>query len=499
MAGTSFTLLETKIADIHDAFMRRDITACQLVEYYLARIEAYDRSGPKINSIITLNPRLEEDAAQLDKGFAERELGGPLHGVAIVIKDQIDTVGMPTTLGSVLFKDYFPDRDATVIGKLRRAGAIILGKATLGELGGGDAHGTLFGSTKNPYDLERTAGGSSGGSAAALNANLTTLALGQEGVASIRRPSAWNAVVGMRPSLGMVSRAGSYGGWPARNGSIGPMARTVEDLARLLDVLVGYDRADPTTANGVRHIPKSFTAALTKDGLRGVRIGIVRQRIGMGSDPDSADYKRVTEVFDRAVEELAVAGAVTVDPIVISKLDELLAKRAAAYSAESFMNWMSRSSEPPFRSYEDFISNPTYREVMWRRSGGRPPYWNGTHYEHLIAREELKTQLLTLMADHDLDVIVHKSVEHTPTLIRDGVNPPYLNQTGAPFINTFLEDVPSITVPAGFTNEGRPVGITFLGASNTDASMIRYAYAYEQSTLHRVPPTTTPPLPSEPR
>jgi amidase len=496
VAGAAFTLFEAKIADIHDAFVRRDVTVSQLVEFYLARIEAYDRSGPQINSIITLNPRAEEEAAELDKEFSERGIGGPLYGIPVVVKDQIDTVGMPTTLGSVLFKDYFPDQDATVIGKLRRAGAIILGKATLGELGGGDAHGTLFGSTKNPYDLERTAGGSSGGSAAAINANLATVALGQEGVASIRRPSAWNAVVGMRPSLGMVSRTGSYGGWPARNGSIGPMARTVEDLARLLDVLVGYDRTDPTTAHGVRHIPKSFGAGLTKDGLRGVRIGILRQRIGMGSDPDSADYKNVTAVFDRAVEDLAAAGAVIVDPIVISKLDELLAKRASAYAAESFMTWMSRSSKPQFRSYEDFIATPTYREVMWRRSGGRPPEWNGTHYEHLIAREELRTRLLMLMADHELDVIVHKSVEHTPTLIRDGVNPPYFNQTGAPYINTFLEDVPSITVPAGFTDEWRPVGITFLGASNTDASMIRYAYAYEQSTLHRAPPTSTPPLSS---
>lgn len=499
MAGAAFTLLETTVADIHGALMRRDITASELVENYLARIEAYDRSGPEINSIITLNPRVEDDAARLDKEFAERRLVGPLHGIPVVIKDQIDTIGMPTTLGSVLFKDYFPDQDATVIGKLRRAGAIILGKATLGELGGGDAHGTLFGSTRNPYDLERTAGGSSGGSAAALNANLAAVALGQEGVASIRRPSAWNAVVGMRPSLGMVSRTGSYGGWPARNGSIGPMARTVEDLARLLDVLVGYDSTDPTTAYGVRHIRKSFTAGLAKDGLRGVRIGILRQRIGMGSDPGSADYKAVTAVFDRAVEELAASGAAIVDPIDILGLDELLAKRAASYPAESFMNWMSRSSEPPFRSYEDFIGNPTYREVMWRRSGGRPPEWSGTHYEHLIAREELKTRLLMLMADHELDVIVHKSVEHTPTLIRDGVNPPYLNQTGAPYINTFLEDVPSITVPAGFTDGSLPVGITFLGASNTDASMIRYAYAYEQSTLHRVPPTSTPPLPSGPR
>lgn len=499
-ADPAFALAEATISGIHDAFSRRDITARQIVECYLARIEAYDRSGPRINSVISLNPEAGNDAARLDKEFADGGLTGPLHGIPVLVKDQIDAVGMPTTLGSVLFKDYRPEQDATVIAKLRRAGAIILGKATLGELGGGDAHGTLFGSTRNPYDLERTAGGSSGGSGAALTANLAAVALGQEGVASIRRPAAWNSVVGMRPSLGMVSRTGSYGGFPARNGSIGPMARTVEDLARLLDVLVGYDSADPITAYGVRHIPASFTAGLSPDGLRGVRIGVIRQPIGLRSEPDSADFGAVTAVFDRAVEDLAAAGAVVVDPIVIPRLDELLAKRSPAWSAESFMTWMSRSSNPPFHSYEEFTGHPVYREVMWRRSGGgQPPDWNGTHYEHLLAREELKTQLLVLMAEHDLDVFVHKSVEHTPTLIRDGVNPPYRNHSGAPHINTFLEDVPSISVPAGFTDERLPVGITFLGASYTDASMVRYAYAYEQATRHRVPPATTPPLSSEPQ
>lgn len=500
VADLAFALAEATISGVHDAFERRVITARQLVECYLARIAAYDRSGPRINSIITLNPEAENDAARLDKEFAERGLTGSLHGIPVVVKDQIDVVGMPTTLGSVLFKDYVPDQDATVIGKLRQAGALILGKTTLGELGGGDAHGTLFGSTRNPYDLERTTGGSSGGSAAALTANLAMVSLGQEGVASIRRPSAWNAVVGMRPSLGLVSRTGSYGGFPARNGSIGPMARTVEDLARLLDVLVGYDSADPATAHGVRHVPVSFAAGLSPDGLRGVRIGIIRQRIGLRSDPDAADFRAVTAVFDRAVEELAAVGAVVVDPVAVPRLDELLAKRAAPHSAESFMTWMSRSGDPPFRSYEEFIRHPVYREVMWRRSGGgRAPDWNGTHLEHLLAREELKTLLLALMAEHDLDVFVHKSVEHTPTLIRDGVNPPYQNLSGAPHINTFLEDVPAISVPAGFIDQGLPVGITFLGASYTDASMVRYAYAYEQATRHRVPPAVTPPLSSEPQ
>ena len=156
---------------------------------------------------------------------------GPLHGIPVIVKDQADVKGMPTTLGSLLFKDYYPDRDSFVAEKLRKAGAVFLGKATLGELGGGDTHGSLFGSTRNPYDTERTVGGSSGGSAAAVAANYSTLAIGQEGLASIRRPSTWNCIAGMRPSAGLVSRSGVYGCWPELFGSLGPMARTVKDLA----------------------------------------------------------------------------------------------------------------------------------------------------------------------------------------------------------------------------------------------------------------------------
>ena len=157
------------------------------------------------------------------------------------MKDQADIEGMPTTLGSVLFKDYMPGRDCFVVAKLKKAGVIFLGKVTLGELGGGDTHGSLFGSTRNVYDLERTAGGSSGGSGASVSANFCTVAVGQEGFASIRRPAIWNGVVGMRPTIGLVSRGGVYGGWPTINGSLGPMARTVTDLAKLLDGMVGYD------------------------------------------------------------------------------------------------------------------------------------------------------------------------------------------------------------------------------------------------------------------
>jgi amidase len=498
MTSAPFRLQETTVAAIHSAYLAGEITCRQLTEWYLKRIDAYDLNGPAINSIVTVNPNALEEADALDAAFAERGLTGPLHGIPVLMKDQVDTVGMPTTLGSVLFKDYFPDQDATITTKLKEAGALLLAKTTLGEMGGGDTHGTLFGSTRNPYDLERTPGGSSGGSGAGISANLGVIAVGQEGLASIRRPSAWNSIVGMRPTLGLVSRAGAFGGWPSRAGSLGPMTRTVEDTARLLDVMVGYDPEDPSTAYGIGYAPASYTDSLKSDGLRGVRVGVIRQSMGWASEPDSDDYKKVTEVFDKALSGLESAGASIVDPVEIPDLDALLAKRMFEGTSESFMVWMNRSQNPPFGSYQDLLANEEHQKIMWRRSGGRPSPFSGTHYEYLVAREELKGKVLTLMADYGLDVLVHKTTEHTPTLIRDGVNPPYVNQKGAPHVNTYLFEVPSISVPAGFTSDDLPVGITFLGRPFSDASMIQYAYAFEQATRLRKVPASTPPLSGEP-
>src|SRR3989475_1361338 len=290
----TFKLQETAIEAVQNAYKTGRLNAHQLVELYLKRIDAYDKKGPAINSIITINPKALEEADRLDAAFKASGLVGPLHGIPIIVKDQMDVKGMPTTLGSILFKDYYPDRDSFVAEKLRKAGAIILGKATLGELGGGDTHGSLFGSTRNPYGLDRTAGGSSGGSGAGLSANFATIAVGEEGFASIRRPSTWNSVVGMRPTAGLVRRGGMVVCGPAGTCYLGPMARSVTDLAKLLDVLVGYDPEDPLTAAGMGHVPGNYEKFLDKNGLKGARIGVLREPMGVGSEPGSEDFVKVT-------------------------------------------------------------------------------------------------------------------------------------------------------------------------------------------------------------
>ena len=496
-APVAFPLLEATIDAIHQAYKARQLTARQLVQLYLDRIEAYDQTGPAINAIITRNAAALAEADRLDAALVASGFVGPLHGIPVVVKDQADVAGMPTTLGSVLFQHYYPDRDCFVVARLKKAGAIILGKTTLGELGGGDTHGSLFGSTRNPYDLERTVGGSSGGSAACVAANFATVGVAQEGLASIRRPATWNCIVGMRPTAGLVSRGGVYAGWPSVQGSLGPMARTVTDLAKLLDSMVGYDPEDALTARGVGHVPASYTAFLDRHGLQGVRLGIVREAMGFHSEPDSEDFMRITEVFDRAVAALRAAGADIVDPIVIPHLQELLAQRAGSVTddEEAFQQYFGRSAQPPFASRADAAASPDFARVI-RRSQER---WQrrpdpGAHYAYLNARDALLTGMLKVMADHRLDAIVHKAVEHQPTRIVDGVNPPFVDQKGAPHLNTFLVFVPSIVVPAGFTRDHLPAGITFLGRPYDDGTMLKLAYAYEQATQHRRPPASTPPL-----
>ena len=490
----AFNILEATIDDLHGAYRSGSVTCREVVQAYLDRIEKFDKHGPAINALITVNSEALREAERLDAAYKASGAVGSLHGIPVIIKDQADVKGMPTTLGSLVFKNYYPDRDSFVAEKLRQAGAIILGKATLGELGGGDTHGSLFGSTRNPYDPERTVGGSSGGSAASVSANFTTVAVGQEGLASIRRPSTWNCITGMRPSAGLVSRGGVYGCWPEIFGSLGPMARTVTDLAKLLDVMVGYDPEDPITARGVAQIPDTFTKFLDKGGLKGVRLGVLRESIGLNAEPESEDFKKVSAVFDKAVAELRAAGAEIVDPITIPGIKELLAKRSGGpgETDESFKNYFGRSANPPFKTPEEVIAAPEFAKVVKRsqeRFKRRPDATK--HYESLKAQDQLTTNFLKVMADHNLDAIVHKAVEHQPTLIKDGIAPPFVDQKGAPHLNTFLVYVPTIVVPAGFTTDNLPAGLCFIGRPYDDGNLIKFAYAYEQATHHRKPPSTT--------
>jgi Asp-tRNA(Asn)/Glu-tRNA(Gln) amidotransferase A subunit family amidase len=405
-----------------------------------------------------------------------------------------------------VFKDYRPPKDAFVVTRLKAAGAIILGKTTLSEFAAGDTYGSMFGVTRNPYDLERTVGGSSGGSGAAVAANFATVALGEETFASIRRPGAWNAIVSLRPTPGLVSRTGMWDGYPTAAAQMGPMARTVADLARLLDAMVGYDPEDPLTALGVGRAPDSYVKSLQANGLKGARIGILRESIGVASEPGSEDFKKVDAIFQNDIAELRAAGAVIVDPIVIHNLKALQAKRATdpAASDEALRLYLGRNPDSPLKTRDDIARSPGIAKSIpapkveeWRKP--RPAPDPAKYGEYLQARDQLAINIWKVMADNKLVAIVHKSVEHQPTLIKDGINPPYTTNKGIPTLNTFLVHAASITAPSGFTTDNLPVGITFFGRPFSEPVLIKLAYSYEQATHHRVPPKTTPPLPRRTR
>ena len=273
----------------------------------------------------------------------------------------------------------------------------------------------------------------------------------------------------------------------------------MEDLAAVLDVIVGYDREDPITALGVGHAPESFKESLDPAGLRGVRIGVMTQSMGFQAEPDTADFRLVSEVYSRAILDLQEAGADVVELPEIPRLNELLAQRTTdGLAAEGFDLYFGRSASQPYESMDVMLSSPDYGKVHPQAQTGMRPHSAEAYHEHMLARDELMVSVMKLMADAGVDAIVHKTVEHQPTLINEGLGPPHYDMRGTTHLNTFLVYVPSISVPAGFTTEGLPVGITFLGRPYTDATMVKLAYAYERATGHRRAPTLTPALPGEP-
>src|SRR5499433_4583028 len=311
-AENTFRLEETTIAEIHEAVAAGALSSEKLVELYLARIAAYDRAGPRLNSIIYINPNAKAEAAALDKERRDKGPRGPLHGIPVLLKDNIDVANMPTTNGSAVMKDTIPPEDGSITKALRAAGAVILGKAAMGEFAGG-SYNSVRGQTLNPYNVKRATGGSSSGSAAAISANFSVLAVGTDTSTSVRGPSSYTGIVGMRPTTGLIPRAGIA----PKNlnfDSAGPMARNVTDLALMMNVLAFPDpkdpksvqvwgeveKVDPSAKNGV-----DFTKALDKNALRGRKLGVLRDLFE--GDPE------INALAEKAIATMKDLGATLVD------------------------------------------------------------------------------------------------------------------------------------------------------------------------------------------
>jgi amidase len=487
-----FQLEEASISDVQAAYKSGATTATRVAQSYLARIQAYDQAGPKLNVVIYLNPHALEEAAAQDEYFRKtRKFVGPLHGIPVLLKDNVNTKDMPTTGGSLSLAGYTPAADAAITQRLRSAGAIILAKVNLHEFAiWGETVSSIRGQTLNPYDLTRTPGGSSGGTGAGLAANFAVAGIGTDTVNSIRSPASANSIVGIRPTLGLVSRAGVIP-YSFTQDAAGPLARTVTDAAKMLNVLVGYDPNDPATAWSVGNIKKDYTNSLKTDGVKGKRIGVLRSFFG--NAPINAE---VNTVANQAVADLRRSGATVIElntpDLDSGKISSDISVHL--YEFKPAINNYLVSGNAPVSSLEEIIASGKFHPNIGDNIKKAQSLEMDDGYRlRLQKRSELQQRVMMLMADDRLDAIVFP---HQKRLVVP-VGETQIERNGA---LGSVTGFPSIVVPGGFSSPtstarlGIPVGIEFLGRPWSENVLIEIGYGYEQATKHRRPPPSTPPL-----
>lgn len=483
---------EATVASVHAAFKAGSLTARQLVEACLARIRAYDQAGPKLNAIIFLNPKAADEAAALDEQFRRTgKLVGPLHGIPVLLKDNVNTKDMPTTGGSLSLKGYQPSEDATIAQKLRSAGAIVIAKANLHEFAvWGETVSSIQGQTLNPYDLTRTPGGSSGGTGAGLAAGYAVLGIGTDTVNSIRSPASANDIVGIRPTLGLVSRAGLIP-YSHTQDEAGPLARTVADAARMLDALAGYDAKDAATSFSVGHAQKDYAAGLNAGGLKGKRIGVLRSFFGTAKV-----HEDVNAVASRALEDLKKAGATLVELDTPDLDSGKIANDVSVhlYDLKPDLNAYLATAHAPVKSLEEIIASGKFHPNIGDNIKKAQSLEQDDGYRvRLQKRADLQQRVMKLMADERLDALVFP---HQKRLVVP-VGETQVDRNGS---LGSVTGFPSIVVPGGFSPPtgsakiGVPVGMEFLGRPWSEKTLIEIGYGYEQATHHRRSPPTTPPL-----
>jgi amidase len=495
-----FELDETTVSAIQKGMKAGKFTARSLVEKYLARIHQIDKQGPAINSVIEINPDALAIASALDKERKAKGPRGPLHGIPMLIKDNLATADrMQTTAGSLALEGSIPPKDAFVARRLREAGAVILGKTNLSEwanfrsnhsTSGWSGRGGL---TRNPYALDRNPCGSSSGSAVAVSANLCALAIGTETDGSIVCPSSANGIVGIKPTLGLVSRSGIIPIAHSQD-TAGPMARNVTDAAILLGALTGPDPDDSATSDSAGKALTDYTRFLDAQGLRGARIGVVRKFFGFNSAVD--------RLMDNALQEMKRQGATIVDPAdaeSTAKLDDSetevllhefktdlnaylagLGPNAPVHSLKQIIdfNEQHRDTEMPYFGQELFIKAEAKGPLTSKE------YLEALEKNHRLSRTE---GIDEVMDKFRLDALVAPT--GGPAWLTDLVNGDH--DTGGSSTLAAVAGYPDISVPAGFVF-GLPVGISFFGRAYTEPTLIKLAYAFEQATRFRQPPRFLP-------
>ena len=493
-APPSFDVVEATIAQVHDAIKAGRLTCRELVGDYLKRIAAYDKNGPAINSIVVVNPEVEKQAEELDRRFAQSGLTGPLHCVPVIVKDNFETQGLQTSNGALAFAGYLPRKDAFQVRRLKEAGALVLAKSNMAEWAFSPyetVNSILPGYTRNPYALDRVTAGSSGGTAAAIAASFGLVGMGSDTGNSIRGPSSHQALVGIRSTMGLTSRAGVFP-LSLLADIAGPMARTVEDAARVFQVIVGPDPDDPVTADAGQHLPQDYLAALDRDGLRGATIGVLRQAY----ERPTADPE-VVRLFQAALEDMKRAGATIVDPATV---DSVRRQRDAGscmgfkYDLNHFL--AARGDRVPMKNLADVLkSNGFHPNNRARLEQAEKADENGPDSPGCKAdaayREQFRAAVMKTMDGLKLDAFVYPTWSNPPRLIGD-LNTPHGDNSQ---VYSPTTGFPAINVPMGYTRGGTlPAGMTIYGRAWSEAKLLKLAYAYEQATHRRRPPTTTPPL-----
>jgi Asp-tRNA(Asn)/Glu-tRNA(Gln) amidotransferase A subunit family amidase len=467
-------------------------TAVELVRFYLRRIEAFDREGPRLNAVIALNPRADAVAAALD---AERRRGrtrGPLHGIPVLLKDNLDTADMPTTGGCLALSGRVPSQDAFQVRRLRDAGAVVLGKANLHELALGlTTISSLGGQTLNPYDLTRAPGGSSGGSGVAAAANFAAFTFGTDTSGSIRIPASHNAIVGLRPSAGLSSRGGVIPFGHTQD-SVGPMARTVTDVALVLDATVGHDPSDPVTAAAIGKMPASYASSLQDEALRGARIGVLTELFGTAPEDQP-----VAAVVRRAVDDMRARGATAVD-VTVPNLGALLMASNLLVQELKFdlRDYLRRPPQAAVTSLEALLASGLHTAQFAgfiEGANALPDDYPASddYRKRLGARDVLRRAVVEVMDANRLDAFVYPTVRRIAPLIGG-------NQIGSNAGLSAQSGCPAISVPAGFVESGFPVGVELLGRPFAEPVLLALAYSYEQATRRRRPPASAPRLGARP-
>ncbi len=483
--GESVSLVEATILELQAAMSEGRLTAVQLVDAYLARIEVYDRAGPQLNAITRINPLARAEAAALDQERAERGPRSPLHGIPVIIKDNYDVAGLPTSGGSMALAGLFPPDDAFQVRKLREAGAIILAKSNLHELAAGITTISSFGGqTRNPYDLSRYPGGSSGGTGAAVAASLATVGWGSDTCGSIRIPASQNSLVGLRPTKGLSSVDGILPLSHTQDVG-GPLARTATDLAIALDATVGPDPADPATGNFPVVRPGSFVDALHPDALNGARLGLLTQAFG-----DIPEEQEMSRIVREAVESMEAQGAEALD-IEVEGLEDLLESSVIHHEFKfDLMDYLENTPGAPVASLRDILDLGLHHQELDERFRRRdaPESRDTEEYREALHKQQLlREALVRVMDEHELDALVYPAMKREAARIGDP-------QRGSNCQISAHSGLPSITVPAGFTENGLPAGVELLGRPLDDTRLLGLAWGYEQATDHRRPPGTAPEL-----